>query len=135
MNLTLTAQGVDITPASARVATITIAAQPPTLSAVTLTQSGTTLTVTVTGFSNVRAVTQANFAFTPAPGTNLSTTQLSLPATSLFSSWYTQAASNAYGSTFLYTQTFNLSDSGSKVQSVTVTLTNSAGNSFPASSP
>ena len=135
VNLTLTAQGVDVTPATARVATITVAPQPPTISAVTLTQSGATLTVTVTGFSNVRAVTQANFTFTPAPGTDLSTTQLSLPATNLFSSWYTQASSNAYGSTFLYTQTFTLSDANSKVQSVTVTLTNSAGNSFAASSP
>jgi hypothetical protein len=50
-----------------------------------------------------------------------------VPATAIFASWFTNTASQAYGSSFLYTQPFSLSSDQSAVGTVSVTLTNSAG--------
>lgn len=134
VTLSLTAQGVDVTPAGARVVAIVIPRQAPVLS-VAFTQSDATLTVITHGYSNTRDMSQANFTFTAAPGSNLATTSLSLPASTLFSSWYSTAASATEGSVFTYTQIFQLSDATSQVQSVGLQLTNSAGASTVATSP
>ena len=135
VSFTLNAAGVDVTPTTGQTAVVVIPGQAPTATSVSFTQSGPTVTVTVVGFSNVRNVASATFNFTPAAGTSLAVTSLTLPVTTIFNSWFSSAASNAFGSVFTYTQTFNLSDAGAKVQSISVTLTNSVGVSVAASSP
>lgn len=135
VSYTLSAGGVDVTPATGRTAVIVIPGQAPTATSVSFVQSGPTLTVTVVGFSNVRNVAQATFNFTPAAGTALETTSVTLPVTTIFNNWFSSTASSAFGSVFTYTQVFNLSDSGAKVQGISVTLTNSVGASVPTSSP
>ncbi len=134
VTLSLTAQGVDVTPAGARLATILIPRQAP-VATITFTQEGSTLTVVAHGYSNTRDMTEANFTFTAAPGSSLATTSLSLPASTLFSTWYGDVASAAEGSIFTYTQIFQLSDSTAQVQSVGLQLTNTAGASTVATSP
>ncbi len=126
VTLNLTAAGIDVTPATARVATVVVARQSPAAT-VSFTQTGSVLTLTVRGYSNTRDMSQANFTFTPAPGTDLATRTINLPVADIFSTWFSTAASAAQGSIFTYTQTFNLSDSSSVVQSVGVDLTNSTG--------
>lgn len=133
--LSLNAAGVDVTPAASRVVAVTIPAEVPTANSVSFTQSGPTVTVTLVGFSNTKSVSQATFNFTPAPGTSLGVTSLSLPVTTIFNDWFSSAASSTLGSVFTYTQTFNLSDADAKVQTVTVTLTNPVGNSVPRATP
>lgn len=127
--------GVDVTPATGNVVAVALPAEAPTATGVSFVQDGAKLTVTMVGFSNTRAVSQATFNFTPAPGTSLAQTSLALPVTSIFNDWFTSGASSALGSIFTYTQVFNLSDAGSKVQSVSVTLTNAVGNSVPITTP
>jgi hypothetical protein len=118
----------DITPSPAPSDAVTIKAVPPVISAVTATASGGTLTVSVTGFATSRTMTQAVFTFTPASGANLTTTSLTVPASSLFAAWWANSASTKFGSEFVFTQPFTLSGSGT-VSSVTVTLTNTDGTS------
>ncbi len=135
VSFTLLASGVDVTPTTGQTAVVVIPGQAPTATSVSFTQSGPTVTVTVVGFSNVRNVASATFNFTPAAGTSLAVTSLTLPVTTIFNNWFGSAASDAFGSTFTYTQTFNLSDAGAKVQSINVTLTNSVGTSVAVSTP
>ena len=136
LTLTLTAAGANVDPGTARTTTVALPAQVPVSTGVTFTQNGPTLTVTYVGYSNTRNVSQAVFNFKPASGTSLAQTTFTLPVTDLFNSWFNSAASQqGPGSLFTYTQTFNLSDADAKVQSVTVTLTNTAGNSAPTTTP
>ena len=137
LNLSLIAGGVDVTPATARTATIVIPGQVPVVSGghVSFTQSGGTLTVIVSGYSNTRDMTQAIFGFTAAPGSSLSTTSLTRAVAADFSRWWTNPASFGDGSNFTYTQTFQLSDPDAGVSGVTVQLVNSVGTSAQATSP
>ena len=136
LTLSLTAAGVDVTPAAARTATIAIPGQVPEIQSgqVSFTQSGSTLTVTVVGYSNTRDMAQAIFTFTAAPGSSLATNSLTLPATTLFADWFNQSASFSNGSNFTYSQTFNLSDPSAVVSGVSVQLVNSVGASAVAAS-
>jgi hypothetical protein len=125
-------RGVNVTPASLVPITITVPAAPPVLSAGTLTRSGNSLQIAVSGLSSTRDMTQAVFHFTPVAGQSLGTTDLTVDLTSPFQTWYQSAASDPYGTTFSYTQAFTISSDASAVQSVDVTLTNSQGTSQPA---
>jgi hypothetical protein len=98
----------------------------------TLTRGTNILTVNIIGYSDTRDMAQAAFHFTPATGQTISNPDITLPAAVLFSSWYSTAPSQAYGSNFMYSQTFDLSADQSTIGSVTVTLTNSAGASASA---
>lgn len=129
VTLTVISNGVNVTPSNVAPVTITIAPAVPLLTAVTLTRTGNTLGVVVSGFSNTREVSKASFHFTPAPGANLNTPDVTADVTSVFAGWYTTPASLPYGSTVIYTQQFTLSDTASSIGSVTVTLTNSIGTS------
>ena len=131
VQLSLTAQGQDVTPTQARLSTIVIPRQAP-FATISFTQSGATLTVVAHGYSNTRDMTSALFTF---QGDGLATNAITVPASTLFGTWYSDTASLAEGSIFTYTQTFQLSDSGAQVQSVGLQLTNSAGTSAPATSP
>lgn len=92
-----------------------------------MTRTGDQLTVVIHGFSNTREVTQAAFHFAAASGATLATSDVPVPATTLFGTWYTSSESVAYGSSFTYTQIFNTSNVATNVGTVTVTLTNSVG--------
>ena len=127
--LTLSAGGVDVTPAGTTPTAITVPAVVPSLTAVTVARSGRTFTVTASGFSNTREVTQAVFHFTPVAGQMIQTPDVTLDVTGLFAGWFGSAGSDAYGSSFLYTQVFTLDEDASVVGTVDVTLTNGVGSS------
>jgi hypothetical protein len=125
--LTLVAGGANVTPASVQPITIVVAPAVPSETSITLTRSGKSLTIAIHGFSNTRELTQATFHFNPTPGNLINNPDIVIQAATLFNGWYSQVASNPYGSTFTYTQPFTLSNDADTVGSVTVTLTNSVG--------
>ena len=129
VTLTLTADGTDITPASLQPVVVQVPASAPTITSMSLTRSGTTLTVTIQGFSNTRDMRSGNFTFTAASGATINNPNLTVDLTSAYVAWYGQAASDQYGSAFTYIQTFLLTDDASTVGSVSATLVNSIGTS------
>jgi hypothetical protein len=136
VTLVLTAGGQVITPASIVPLNITIPAAAPVLTSMTLARSGDTITVSIIGYSDTRELVQATFHFAGAAGDTINTPDIIVPATALFGTWYSGDTSQQYGSTFLYTQEFNLSGgSQSTIGSVTVTLTNSIGTSTSLTAP
>ena len=125
--LVLTAGGVNVTPAGLAPVVITVPATVPTISTTTLARNTGTLTVAIHGFSNTREVTTATFHFVAAPGATISTPDITAPVGTVFATWFGSSASPAFGSTFTYTQVFNVSDDAKNIGSVEVTLTNSVG--------
>jgi len=125
--------GLNVTPASVTPVVLTIPAAVPTLTSVALSRTGDTLSVITSGFSNTREATKATFHFTAAPGSTIDTPDVTADVTGLFAGWYSSSASDLYGSTVIYTQTFTLDHDASAVGSVTVTLTNSIGTSSTVS--
>jgi hypothetical protein len=105
----------------------------PVIQSVTVSGSGDTLTVVVTGLSNTRDLASAAFTFTAASGATIQGGDGSLTANLASSATtYFQSVS---GGAFIYTQTFNLTTSAADVASVTVSLTNSVGSvTAPAAS-
>jgi hypothetical protein len=135
ITLQLTAAGVNVTPTNVTPVTIVVPRVAPTISALSFTTSGNTLTVLVTGFSTTREIQSATFTFTPASGASLKQKTITVPATSLFTTWYTTTSSAQYGSAFTYTQLFTLTGSASAVGGVGVTLTNTIGTSTEVTAP
>ncbi len=129
ITLLVTSGGVNVTPSTVTPVQITIAPAPPTISTSALARSGNTLSVTIDGFSNTRELSTAIFHFNPAPGSTITTPDITAPVGTAFATYFSSAASTGFGSTFLYTQTFNLSTDATSIQSVTVTLVNTQGNS------
>ncbi len=95
------------------------------------------LDLTSTGFvvelvanSTPRDLQTATFTFNAAPGAQISgTAAFSVNVSSLLSQWYSSTQGQTYGSAFSLQVPFTLSGNSSAIQSVTVTLTNSAGTS------
>jgi hypothetical protein len=125
----LLAAGQDITPVPAPAKTIVIGPSAPAITSVTAPRNSTGFTVTIVGFDTTRAVTQAVFTFTAAAGSTLQTTSVTVPATSLFNTWYLSSASAAFGSQFSFTIPFTVTGNVQSIVSVTVTLMNPTGSS------
>jgi hypothetical protein len=125
------AAGVDITPTPAPSVRIRIEPAPPGIRSVTAVRTGTGFTVTVVGFVTTREVSQATFRFNAAPGSNLQTSEITVPVTQLFTTWFADPQSQVYGSQFTFIQPFNVQGDTSSIASITVVLTNSLGASSP----
>jgi hypothetical protein len=102
------------------------------LSSPTLSRSGQTLQISVIALSSTRDMIEARFHFTPASGKSIKTTDVTVPLTSAFQTWYGSADSTPFGTNFKYTQPFTLDGDASDVANVTIILTNSAGSSNAA---
>jgi 23S rRNA A1618 N6-methylase RlmF len=131
LTLTLTAGGADVTPAGLTPITLVIAPAAPTIKLVTLTKDseGKIITVAITGFSNTREMTQAEFVFTGTDASHLRSSKVDVEVTTSFTPWYSNPDSDAFGSQFTYTQNFKLSRPDAGVTGVSVTLANSVGTS------
>ncbi len=135
VTLTLSAGGVNVTPAGLAPATLIIAPAAPVITSVAFTNgSDGLITVVVNGFSNTREMTQADFVFSGAGVSALKMSTMNLPIGDLFGTWYASTASDQYGSEFTYTQHFQLSKPDSGITAVSVTLSNSIGTSGSAKS-
>lgn len=130
VTLTLTAGGVDVTPAGLAPVTLVIAPSAPVITSVAFTNNSQgQITVVVSGFSNTRDVTTADFVFTGADASRLHSSHVNVSVVGLFSPWYGSPDSDQYGSEFTYTQNFQLSKPDAGLTGVAVTLTNSVGTS------
>jgi hypothetical protein len=126
--LQLLAGTVDVTPADQQPVNIAIPEAAPVISSVSVTRTANQLTLVIQGYSDTRELSQANFVFT---GTKLINSNITAPVTPAFTTWYTSPDSIQYGSTFTYTQLFDVAGDTTDIQSVQVTLTNAVGASTP----
>ena len=135
VSVTLMAGGVNVTPAGSSI-TIPVPKTAPVIlpGKVTLVRANGYLEVDVTGYSTTRDMTQVVFKLNAAPGGSFIAPVITLPVSSPFTSWYTNGASTSFGSQFTYSQPFSVIGDINQVQSVTVTLTNSAGASVSVTS-
>ncbi|HEV2447718.1 MAG TPA: IPT/TIG domain-containing protein, partial [Candidatus Sulfopaludibacter sp.] len=128
-----TASGTDVTPSGIAPQHIQIARAAPQITSVTCSRSGSSFTTVIDGFTNTREATQGTFDFQAATGASLGTTELIVPATSLFSGWFGSSAAATAGGLFRYTQPFNVQGSATAVAAVSVKLTNATGTSAAVS--
>jgi hypothetical protein len=135
LTVKLTAAGIDVTPSNSTT-TVTIARSAPVIisGGVKLIRNGSSIEVDITGYSNTRDVTQAVFHFNGSSATAQVPADVTVPLTTIFNAWYQSAASLASGSQFTYAQPFTVTGDPSQIASITVTLTNSVGNSQPMTS-
>ncbi len=124
---TVNAGGVDVTPSPAPEQTVRIQRAAPVISSGSARRTTGGLEVTVNGFATGREITSATFRFTSGAGSTLQTSEFTVQVGQAFTSWFSSAASNQYGSQFTYTQPFTVQGDTSGVVSVTVTLSNSLG--------
>ncbi len=128
------AGGVTLAVPAALTQSIQIDPAAPVISAVTATATSSSLTVTITGYSNTRELTEAMLQFAPATGQTLQTTSLTVPLSSYAASWFAGSASDQYGSQFTLTLPFTVSNGdASAIGSVSVQLVNTKGTSTLAS--
>ena len=123
----------DITPSPAPKASGTIAKGIPVIRTVRATRNAAGLQVEITGYATSREITSALFRFTPAAGSSLQTTELSVPLSGGAQQWYQSDPSKPFGSQFTLSQQFNVQGDTSAISSVTVTMSNVQGQSQPVS--
>jgi hypothetical protein len=91
----------------------------PVITNVRVTRTTTGFTVTLTGFSTTREISQGTFRFA---GSNLQTTELVVPLTATFNTWFQSEPSQQFGGQFTMTLPFTIQGDTSSVTSLTVTL-------------
>jgi len=129
VTLAFEANGQPIDVPSIQPVVITVPDSAPLISSVKLVRNGNTLTVDVQGYSTTRDVGSAIFDFTPASGSSISNPEVTVDVSTDFTTWYSGDASLQFGSSFSYSQVFNLSNDNSTIGSVSVVLTNTVGQS------
>ena len=130
------AGGADLTPDPPVVQRFTVQSLAPRLQTVRIdNRTSTGFTLSITGFSTSRTLTDVILAFTAAPGFNLANAQITYPLGGGSTSWFLSPASQAFGGQFTVSIPFALqSNNGSStpidaLQSVSVTATNERGTS------
>jgi hypothetical protein len=108
--------------------TAEVGAAPPAIQSIKVVQSTGGFELQITAVADTRDLTQASVAFQPVAGTNLQTSQLILPLTSIANSWFQSSSSAAYGGLFVLTLPFTFNGNVS-LASVSAVLTSSAGSS------
>ena len=133
----LSASGISVNAVPEPTRSAAVQRLPPTITRVTATsQSGSAFGVVVVGFSTPRDMVSASFTFTARSGVQFTTSVFTGTAdiVGAFGSWYQGNESVSFGSQFQLTDPFTVVEGrGSDLQSVSVTLTNSAGASAPVS--
>ena len=129
LTASVTTDGVPLTLTNSPGLTLSLPPAVPGIASMSIQQTSSGFSLIIEGYSNTREITQATFAFTPQPGSQIQTTSFTPPGVgAAFQTWYASDASDAYGGQFTYTQPFAITTgSVSTLQSVTVTLTNSQG--------
>ncbi len=128
------ASGLDVTPSPAPRQTLRIDPAAPVLTRLDLTRSANSFQLVVFGYSTPRDITRATVRLTAAPGATLTSSELTIDLSSLFTTWYNSSTSFPFGSQFRLTLPFTLTGSAADISSVSVTLTNSVGTSNSLSS-
>jgi hypothetical protein len=131
LGVTLMAGNLDVTPSTNASKSIRIDRTAPTITSVRLNPIAGGFEVVITGFSTTREVTSATFTFTPATGSRLESSQVTVQTNAAARQWFSDTRSNEFGGQFAFTQPFTLTNA--TLSDVSVTLTNGQGTSQPAS--
>jgi hypothetical protein len=132
LTLKLTSAGIDITPSPAPSTKLTVAKSAPVIKSATVTRTSAGFNLVVVGYATSREMVSATVGFTAAAGVTLASSQAPpISLTQVFTTWYTDPTSAAYGSQFSLTMPFTITNGASTapLTSVSVQLTNAQGNS------
>ncbi len=99
-----------------------------------MTASPTGFDLTLVGFSTPRDMANAAIRLTPAPGSNLQTTEFTVNLANFFAEYYASSAAAPFGSQFRLVIPFRI-DGAAALPPHSVTLSNSAGASAPSQAP
>jgi hypothetical protein len=132
IRVTLRAGDSDVTPQPPPLATLRIPRQPPVITSARINRTATGLEFVATGFTTTREATQAVFAVEAVAGSTLQSTTITVNVSAVFATFFQGPQSNATGGQFRYTQPFTIQGDLNSVRSITLTLSNSVGNSQPA---
>ena len=131
-----TAAGLDLTPATADTLTFNMPRTvPEILSATISSQTLTSFSVLISGYSTTRSIRRLEIDVTPKSGQNIASSHLTLDVTGASSAWFQSTASQPYGGTFLISIPFVLQNGSStddvvrRLQSLTITGVNDVGSS------
>ncbi|MFN7996484.1 MAG: putative Ig domain-containing protein [Bryobacteraceae bacterium] len=128
------ADGAPLPVPAAMTQAVQIARSAPVISSVKPSTTSSGFQVLVTAYSTTREVSQANLHFTAASGQTLQTTDLQVSLTSASSAWFGGSTSGQYGSQFVLTLPFTVSNgTANAIGSVSVQLVNGQGTSNSAS--
>lgn len=133
---TLQGAGVSQLPSPAPSSTISVARSAPVITPGSVKIVNTTggFTVELQGYSTPRDLTTANFAFSAsAAGRIEGDATFPVNVSSSFTTWFASATGQQNGSRFFVTVPFTVTGDANLIQSVSVTLTNSAGTSTAVS--
>ncbi len=113
---------------------ITIPQSAPAIVTVAIaSESASSVTLLITGYSTPRSVQQLSFQLVPATGAALQTTSLSTDVTKPFDTWFQSQAGVSFGSQFSATVQLNVSGNLDTIASVAVVASNAVGASAPQS--
>jgi hypothetical protein len=110
-----------------RIATVNIRSLPPQLRNVAATRTSGGLRVEITGYSPERRVQSANFEFRLRTASGIESVSLGRSVEPEFDNWYRSSTSAAFGSSFLFMQSFVVQGDTSMIEAVIITLTNAQG--------
>jgi hypothetical protein len=132
--------GFDLTPSSPNVLSLTIQrSAPQLLNASVTSQTLSSFTVVLNGYSTTRAIRQLDIQITPKQGQNFSVTHLTVDVSSASSAWFQGAASQGFGGSFLVAIPLILANGNTTadlvhmLQSLSITATNDVGASSAVS--
>jgi hypothetical protein len=131
LRVTLWAGQVDVTPTPPSAFTVRIPRQAPVITSARIQPTPTGPNFIAIGFTTTRDCTTATFTVEPLPGSSQQTKTLTEDVTRTFAAWFQSDQSNATGGQFTYTQPFSIEGYQGAVRSITLSLTNSAGQSAP----
>lgn len=126
----LSVASVDVTPNPAPTAQVVVSPGPPLIRNVQVgTRTANSFELLITGLSTPRQVSQITLQFTPASGANLQTSNLAINTDAPFSTWFQSQSGIGFGSQFTASVIVNVNGDVNAVQSVSVTASNSRGDS------
>ena len=128
--------GFNVTPASPSTLTLAVPSlAPQLLSGSISSQTTTSFTLTLSGFSTSRVLNQLNVQFTPVSGHTFNPSSLTIDMSTAAASWFQGSAASSFGGSFLLEVPFTLSNGNttanllSFLQSLNITATNNVGTS------
>ena len=130
LNIALSSNGIDITPANAPSRTVRVDRLAPRISSVNVVQTSGGFELHIIGVTTTREVTQGTFQFSTSSSS--APIQVTVPMSDSGNTWFKSAASMQYGGQFSVVQPFTLQgQSPGSLVSVSVTLSNAQGTSDP----
>jgi hypothetical protein len=115
-------------PSDVQVTSVSIPATAPQITNVTALRTAAGVDVEIAGYAPARRITSVEFSFDIKNGKKTQRVSLTRNVEQEFASWFGNAASTPFGSTFSYLQTFTIQGgNAAAIEGVTVRLTNAQG--------